>query len=128
MDFPPGFTSYADAKARLALAKAVAPRVGAAVEGWAISAACAGWPIPPSNPWQPTPVDDAPPILIAGNTHDPSTPLESARGLHRQLRGSRLMVTDVYGHTSWFNSECARTRITKYLESGVMPPEHPRCA
>ncbi|WP_112241722.1 alpha/beta hydrolase [Kribbella monticola] len=128
LDFPPGLTSYADAKARLALAKAVAPRVGAAVEGWAITAACAGWPIPPTNPWQPTPVDDAPPILIAGNTHDPSTPLESARGLHRQLRGSHLMVTDVYGHTSWFNSECARSRITKYLETGEMPPERPRCS
>jgi pimeloyl-ACP methyl ester carboxylesterase len=127
MDFPPQLTSYADAKARLALAKAVAPRTGGAVEGWAISAACSGWPIPPSNPWQPTPVEDAPPILLVGNTHDPSTPLESARGLHRQLRGSHLLVTDVYGHTAWFNSECARTEITKYFETGVMPPRHLAC-
>jgi pimeloyl-ACP methyl ester carboxylesterase len=127
MDFPGEFTSYADVKARLAMAKAVAPRVGAAVEDWVISAACAGWPIPPSNPWQPTPVEDAPPILLAGNTHDPSTPLESARELQRQLRGSRLMITDVFGHTSWFNSECARTEITQYFETGVMPPKHLIC-
>jgi pimeloyl-ACP methyl ester carboxylesterase len=124
MDFPPRLTSYADARARLARAKAVAPRVGASVEGWVISASCAGWPIPPSNAWKPTPVKDAPPILIAGNTHDPSTPLESARGLQRQLRGSHLLVTDVFGHTSWFNSTCARNQIVKYFETGVMPPEN----
>lgn len=128
MDFPPQLTSYADAKARLALAKAVAPRVGAAVEGWAISAACSGWPIPPSNPWQPTPVKDAPPILIAGNTHDPSTPLQQAIGLHHQLRGSHLLISDVYGHTAWLNSDCASTQITNYFETGTMPPSHLICS
>ena len=75
MDFPGELKGYADAKARMARAKAVAPRVGAAVEAWVMAAACSGWPVKPSNPWQPTPVKDAPPILITSTTHDPSTPV-----------------------------------------------------
>jgi pimeloyl-ACP methyl ester carboxylesterase len=127
MDLPGQLKGYADAKARLALAKRVAPRVGAAVEMWGISASCSGWPIPPSNPWQPTPVKDAPPILITSTSHDPSTPVSSARGLARQLRDSRLLVADTYGHTAYFNSECARTRITSYLLDGELPPKYSTC-
>ncbi|HEY3558500.1 alpha/beta hydrolase [Kribbella sp. NPDC051137] len=121
MDLPGELRGYADARARLALAKAVAPRVGAAVEGWAITAACAGWPIPPSNPWQATPVHGAPPILITSTLHDPSTPVVNARSLARQIDNSRLLTADTFGHTAYFNSACARDRITDYLLEGKLP-------
>ena len=85
MDFPGELKGYADAKARMARAKAVAPRVGTAVEAWVMAAACSGWPVKPSNPWQPTPVKDAPPILITSTTHDPS---------NRQLPPKRLLVVE----------------------------------
>jgi pimeloyl-ACP methyl ester carboxylesterase len=127
MDFPGEFRGYADVRTRLALAKAVAPRVGAAVEGWVMAAACSGWPIPPSNPWKPTPIADAPPMLIMNNTHDPATPLAGAVSLQRQIRGSRLLVSDTYGHTSWFNSECARSHATKYFLTGKLPARGTTC-
>ncbi|MFC0627714.1 alpha/beta hydrolase [Kribbella deserti] len=127
MDLPGELKGYADAKARLAKAKRVAPRVGAAVEGWAITAACAGWPIPPSNPWRRTPVKDAAPILITSTSDDPSTPVDSAFGLARQIRGSRLLVAKAYGHTAYFNSACARAAITSYLLEGKLPPKYSTC-
>ncbi|WP_410788810.1 alpha/beta hydrolase [Kribbella sp. C-35] len=121
MDLPGELRGYADARARLALAKAVAPRVGAAVEAWAITAACAGWPIPPSTPWAATPVHGTPPILITSTLHDPSTPITNARSLARQIDNSRLLTADVYGHTAYFNSACARDRIADYLLDGRLP-------
>ncbi|TCC19680.1 alpha/beta hydrolase [Kribbella speibonae] len=121
MDLPGELRGYADARARLALAKTVAPRVGAAVEAWAITAACAGWPIPPSNPWGATPVHGTPPILITSTLHDPSTPITNARGLARQIDNSRLLTADAYGHTAYFNSACARDRIADYLLDGRLP-------
>ncbi|WP_343967212.1 alpha/beta hydrolase [Kribbella koreensis] len=128
MDFPGELKGYADAKARIALAEKIAPRVGAAVEGWAMTAACSGWPIEPSNPWQPTPVKDAPPILITSTTLDPSTPVSNARGLARQVRGSHLLLADdAIGHTAYFNSPCARGAIAEYLLDGKLPPKRSTC-
>ncbi|MFC9687351.1 alpha/beta hydrolase [Kribbella sp. NPDC056951] len=121
MDLPGELKGYADARARMALAKAVAPRVGAAVEGWVMAAACSGWPIPPSNPWQRTPVHGAPPILIASSTNDPSTPVSGARGLARQIDNSHLFIAEAHGHTAYLNSECARTNITTYFLKGTLP-------
>jgi pimeloyl-ACP methyl ester carboxylesterase len=121
VDLPGELHGYADARARLALAQAVAPRVGAAVEGWAITAACSGWPIPPSNPWHSTPVHGTSPILITSTLHDPSTPVANARSLARQIDNSRLLTADADGHTAYLNSTCARERITTYLLEGNLP-------
>ncbi|GAA0572144.1 alpha/beta fold hydrolase [Kribbella sandramycini] len=121
MDLPGELKGYADARARITLARAVAPRVGAAVEGWIMAAACSGWPIPPSNPWAATPIKNTPTILIATATHDPSTPIAGARGLHRQIRNSHLLVAEAHGHTAYFNSQCAREAVTAYFLDGKLP-------
>ncbi|GAA1599760.1 alpha/beta hydrolase [Kribbella hippodromi] len=121
MDFPGELRGYADARARLDLAKSVAPRLGASVEGWGMTAACSGWPIPPSNPWQATPIHDAAPILITSTLHDPSTPVTNARSLHRQIANSHLLTTNTFGHTAYYNSPCARARITDYLLNSNLP-------
>ncbi|MGC4936434.1 alpha/beta hydrolase [Kribbella sp. DT2] len=127
MDFPGELRGFADVRARLAMAHAVAPRVGAAVEGWVMAASCSGWPIKPTNPWKPTPIADAPPMLILNNTHDPATPLNQAISLQRQIRGSQLLVSNTYGHTSWFNSACARTHATTYFLTGKLPARGTSC-
>ncbi|WP_405063565.1 alpha/beta hydrolase [Kribbella sp. NBC_01505] len=124
MDLPGELKGYADARARMALAKAVAPRVGAAVEGWVMAAACSGWPIPPSNPWQRTPVHGVPPILIAASSNDPSTPVSAARGLARQIDNSHLFIAQAHGHTAYLNSDCARTAITAYFLNGTLPAKN----
>ncbi|MEU1673706.1 alpha/beta hydrolase [Streptomyces roseifaciens] len=121
LDFPPQFTGYADAAARLGQARKAAPRTGAAAEAWIMSASCADWPVKATNPWRPTIVRGAPPILVAANTHDPATPLPGARRLVGQIAGSRLLVTDVNGHVSYYNSACARERETAYLISTKLP-------
>ncbi|MFI5710672.1 alpha/beta hydrolase [Kribbella sp. NPDC051620] len=128
MDFPGQLTGYADAKARIAKAKMLAPRVGAAVEDWAITAACSGWPIKPSNPWQPTPVKGIPPILITSTTVDGSTPLSQAKGLARQIEGSHLLIAKAYGHTTFFNASCAQAAIATYLIDGKLPPKRSTCS
>jgi pimeloyl-ACP methyl ester carboxylesterase len=127
MDFPGELKGYADAKARMALAKAIAPRTGAATEAWIISAACSGWPIEPSNPWQPTPVKNVPPILITSTATDPSTPLPNAKSLARQIQGSHLLVAKTTGHTAFFNSPCARAAMAAYLIDGKLPPKRSTC-
>jgi pimeloyl-ACP methyl ester carboxylesterase len=122
MDLPGEIKGYADARARLALANAVAPRVGAAVEGWVTAAACSGWPIPPSNSWKATPVHGVPPILITSTSNDPSTPLTGAKSLARQIDNSKLFVAkNTYGHTVYLNSKCARAAISTYLLEGKLP-------
>ncbi|MDX6283069.1 MAG: hypothetical protein QOH03_4140 [Kribbellaceae bacterium] len=127
MDFPGELKGYSEAKARIDLAKKIAPRVGAAVEDWAITAACVGWPIKPSNPWQPTPVKGIPPILITSTTVDGSTPLPQAKGLARQIEGSHLLVAKAYGHTTFFNAPCAQAAMVSYLIDGKLPPKRSTC-
>ncbi|MET9269848.1 alpha/beta hydrolase [Kribbella sp. NPDC003557] len=61
------------------------------------------------------------PILITSTLHDPSTPVTNARSLARQIDNSRLLTADVYGHTAYFNSACARDRIATYLLDGELP-------
>lgn len=56
-----------------------------------------------------------------------ATPLNQAVSLHHQIRGSRLLVGDTYGHTSWFNSECARGHATTYFLTGKLPARGTTC-
>lgn len=119
--FPPQLRGYADAAARLAHARAISPHTGGASEAWAMTDMCASWPLPASDPWKPEKVTGTPPILITSNRYDPSTPLVWAQGLHREIAGSALLVADVSGHTTFFNSACARTEQADYLISGHLP-------
>jgi len=120
-DTPPQFHGYRDAAARLAMARALSPYTSGASEAWEISALCAGWPVPPADPWNGQPVRGAPPILVASAEHDPSTPLPWAQDMHRQIAGSTLLIADVTGHTAFLNSACARGREAAYLVTGTMP-------
>jgi hypothetical protein len=77
------------------------------------------------GPWnRPT----ANPILVIGNTADPSTPYANAVDMARELRDARLLTVKGYGHTALLNpSACANRYIAAYLERRTLPPVHTVC-
>ena len=84
---------------------------------------CATWPVRAvdtyDGPWnRPT----ANPILVIGNTADPSTPYTNAVEMARELRNARLLTVTGYGHTALLNpSACANRYIAAYLERRSLP-------
>jgi pimeloyl-ACP methyl ester carboxylesterase len=89
---------------------------------------CATWPVHGqdtySGPW------NAPtsPILVIGNTTDPSTPLHDAIAMTHQLANARLLVVRGYGHTTLLNpSTCASNYMTAYFRTGALPPKGTAC-
>ena len=63
------------------------------------------------------------PILVIGNTTDPSTPLRDAVAMTRQLANARLLIVHGYGHTAFLNpSTCAQNYVTAYFRTGALPP------
>jgi pimeloyl-ACP methyl ester carboxylesterase len=90
---------------------------------------CSTWPARsadnyrgPWNRWT------ANPILVVGNTGDPSTPYANAVGMAAQLRRARLLTVKGWGHTELLNpSDCAGRYITAYLVRRTLPPPHTVC-
>ena len=89
---------------------------------------CATWPVRQVDtyrgPW------NAPtsPILVIGNTTDPSTPLRDAVAMTRQLANARLLIVHGYGHTAFLNpSSCAQNYVTAYFRTGALPPNGTVC-
>jgi pimeloyl-ACP methyl ester carboxylesterase len=84
---------------------------------------CVCWPVSSpaayQGPWdRPTP-----PILVIGNTMDPSTPYSGSVTMARQLANARLLTVQGYGHTEFLNpSACAANYIVSYLLDGHLPP------
>lgn len=91
--------------------------------------ACATWPATSADrytsPWnRPT----ANPILVIGNTYDPSTSYENSVAMSRELARARLLTVDGYGHTVFLNpSKCANEYMTNYFIKGELPPEGTTC-
>ena len=85
---------------------------------------CATWPIREEDtytgPWnRPT----ANPILVVGNTFDPSTPYQNSLDMAEQLADARLLTVEGFGHSEMLNpSDCANAYIVEYLISGALPP------
>ena len=84
---------------------------------------CATWSIREEDtyagPWnRPT----ANPILVVGNTFDPSTPYQNSLDMVEQLADARLLTVEGFGHSEMLNpSDCANAYIVEYLVSGALP-------
>ena len=95
---------------------------------------CVGWPVRSrgayAGPWdRPTA-----PILLIGNTADPSTPYAQSLKMTQELANARLLTVvgkgnmPGYGHTMFLNpSTCANNHLVSYLETGSLPPDGTVC-
>jgi pimeloyl-ACP methyl ester carboxylesterase len=91
--------------------------------------ACAQWPAVAaerySGPWNNW---TANPILVIGNTFDPSTAYASSIIMAKLLARARLLTVDGYGHTVLLNpSACASQFESDYFIEGTLPPQGTVC-
>ncbi|KAK1993048.1 alpha/beta-hydrolase [Colletotrichum falcatum] len=83
----------------------------------------------PSPDWdanfqRPDPVNTSFPILFAGNTHDPVTPLSSAVKMTRNFVNAAVFELEAEGHcTLAATSLCAIRKIRDYLQKGTVPTQ-----
>ncbi|QDY77483.1 alpha/beta hydrolase [Streptomyces qinzhouensis] len=89
---------------------------------------CAFW----DRPAEPvTKVDNRVPSLILQAEWDSQTPLSTAQGMHRALKGSRMVTVDegeTHGVYRYGISSCADTVGTDYLVTGKLPAKDVTCA
>jgi len=90
---------------------------------------CAQWPAVAaerySGPWNNW---TANPILVIGNTFDPSTAYASSVIMAKLLARARLLTVDGYGHTVLLNpSVCASQFESDYFIEGTLPPQETIC-
>ncbi|MBW3083925.1 hypothetical protein KEM60_00107 [Austwickia sp. TVS 96-490-7B] len=92
------------------------------------SSVCAGWPGQDKNIYQgPFNVTPANPLLVIGNTHDPSTPLKNAQTLAKLSPGARLLTVDTFGHVAGNKNICAAKALRSYFINGTLPAEGTIC-
>lgn len=92
---------------------------------------CAFW----DRPVEPlTRIDNKVGTLILQNEWDSQTPLSTARGMHRALKGSRLVTVDegeghgvAYGMAAGPADRCAQDTATTYLVTGRLPAKDVTC-
>ncbi|MFF9428525.1 alpha/beta hydrolase [Streptomyces sp. NPDC014746] len=86
---------------------------------------CAFW----KNGSEPaTKVDNRVGALVLQNEWDSQTPLVSGQGLHRSMKGSRMVtVLDGQGHGVYGSKSCADKTATAYLTTGRLPAADLTC-
>jgi pimeloyl-ACP methyl ester carboxylesterase len=114
-DFPSDVRGYRDLLSRQGEIRRAAPITRGFVEAWDVQSGCLGWPIPAADPWGPTPVRGAPPLLVVSGRNDPATPYSWGVGLAAQIQGSKLLSWDGVGHTAWYNDPGTQAREVAYL-------------
>ncbi|MFH8587352.1 alpha/beta hydrolase [Streptomyces celluloflavus] len=87
--------------------------------------ACAFWP----KATEPTTtVDNTTGALIVNNEWDSQTPLVGATGLHKAMKGSRMVtVHDGVGHGVYGTNPCADHAVNTYLTTGRLPEKNLSC-
>lgn len=83
---------------------------------------CTGWPAKITNPRQALNVSGTQnPVLLVHTTFDPATSPEYAQGMLKEIQGSRLVVRDGLGHTSYFNKGLTAAAMEAYLVNLTLP-------
>jgi pimeloyl-ACP methyl ester carboxylesterase len=101
----------------------ISPTAASAV-GWLVGLPCASWPAQAASrytgPWN---ARTSHQLLLVGTTHDPVTPLASARKLARLMGPSAVLLThDGFGHSSFGEpSTCTLTAEVRYILTGALP-------
>lgn len=70
-------------------------------------------------------------VLLLQNQWDPQTPLESGLGMHRALKGSRMVtVAGGEGHGVYVKkgNACAADALAAYLTTGALPTADLTCS
>ncbi|KAJ4423931.1 hypothetical protein N0V82_001359 [Gnomoniopsis sp. IMI 355080] len=83
---------------------------------------CTGLPVNITNPRKALAVSGTQnPVLLIQTTFDPATSPEYAQGMLKEIQGSRLLVRDGLGHTSYFNQGQTAAAMEAYLLNLTMP-------
>lgn len=83
---------------------------------------CTGLPLKITNPRKALAVTGTlNPVLLVHTTFDPATSPEYAQGMLNEIQGSRLLVRDGLGHTSYFNKGLTAAAMDAYLVNLTMP-------
>ncbi|MFI8104619.1 alpha/beta hydrolase [Streptomyces sp. NPDC086023] len=88
---------------------------------------CAFWKKPVEAA---TPMTVKAPVLTVQNEWDSQTPLASGKGLHRALKGSRMILAEGgVGHGVYLfdRASCANAPVTSYLVTGKLPARDITC-
>ncbi|MGP9022638.1 alpha/beta hydrolase [Streptomyces sp. BR1] len=88
---------------------------------------CAFWKEKPRE--KPTRIDNDVPALQIQATGDTHAPYEEGLGMHRAMRGSRLVTVPVRVHTVYLSdhSPCAKKTVDDYLAEGRLPARDTTC-
>ncbi|MDR3081270.1 MAG: alpha/beta hydrolase [Streptomyces sp.] len=107
--------------------KAVSPVFG---ETWSDGAfECTGWPVPGERTHPEVSAPGAAPVLVVGNTGDPTTPHTGAQNMARELgKGVGVLLTvPGEGHGSYPFYRCAVSKVDAYLLRGTLPKSGTIC-
>ncbi|WP_242578842.1 alpha/beta hydrolase [Streptomyces sp. MST-110588] len=88
---------------------------------------CAFWKEKPREPL--TRISNDLPALQIQATGDTHTTYEEGLGMHRAIRGSRLVTVPVRAHTVYLSahSPCAKKAVNDYLLNGTLPRKDTTC-
>ncbi len=90
---------------------------------------CVGSGTETTNPQRRLDIDDAPPLVMIGNVHDPATVYEwNLTAAHQS--GARLITYEGWGHTAYGNggpSDCVNAAVDDYLIDLKPPRRGLRC-
>ncbi|MDQ1655612.1 MAG: hypothetical protein QOD41_695 [Cryptosporangiaceae bacterium] len=89
---------------------------------------CAFWTVPHTE--KSSVVANRVPIMTVQNEWDPQTPLYTGLGMHRALKGSRLVFVDEgegHGVYSSAGNTCAYAAVNAYLSTGTLPATDVTC-
>ncbi|MFJ2444445.1 alpha/beta hydrolase [Streptomyces sp. NPDC087658] len=89
---------------------------------------CAFWKEKPREPL--TVIDNEVPALQVQATGDTRTTYESGLGMHRAMRGSKLVTVPARTHTVYahYPNDCVTRAVNTYLRHGTLPAQDTLCA